>query len=75
MKAIEGEVMKASLESPDDMKNKIFGSKKLGDAPKFSEIKQFFRHVYRDYPLLDWNMFNSKATRLVDLPNSPFVWS
>ena len=75
VKSIEGEVMKASLESSDELKNKIIASNKLGDFPRYSEIKQFLRHVYREYPLLDWNMFNSYAIRLVDLPNSPFDWS
>ena len=75
MRAIEGDVLKASLESSDAMKDLICSSQKLGECPSYRDIKMFLRSVYQDFPLLDWELFNKHSTKLEDIPNSPFDWT
>ena len=75
MRAIEGEVLKASLESSDAMKNLICSSKKLGELPNYRDVKMFLRSVYQDFPLLDWELFNLHSTKLENVANSPFDWT
>jgi hypothetical protein len=75
MRAIEGDVVKASLESSDAMKNLICSSQKLGEYPNYRDIKMFLRSVYQVFFVLDWELFNKHSTKLEDVPNSPFDWT